>query len=216
GVVSGLGVVHVAAGGRDFRLIGLEIQVEMRERVVLDVARRVAQRIELGQPVRHLAPARDEVDLNEFERVLQLGVGERRPRIVLGGGGGRGGGQEGVGSWGWVGGPIAGSVIIPASTSATCRTSTVLPSRWSLPAMFMRQPRSPAIRRSAPVAATLAAFLPTMALEMLGYLTQKVPPKPQHTSASRMSLSTSPRTEPSRRRGCTRTPSSRRPEQASS
>ena len=37
----------------------------MRERVVLDVARGVAQRLELGQAARHLAPARDEVDLDE-------------------------------------------------------------------------------------------------------------------------------------------------------
>src|SRR6266481_4396473 len=79
--------------------------------------------------------------------------------------------------------------------------------------MFMRQPRSPAISMPAPLAATLAAFLATIAFEMSGYLTQKVPPKPQHTSGSRISVSVSPRTVPSSRRGWTRTPSSRNPEQ---
>ena len=69
--------------------------------------------------------------------------------------------------------------------------------------------------RADAVAAAFAAFFSTMALEMSGYLTQKVPPKPQHTSASRISLRVSPRTVPSSRRGCTRTPSSRRPEHES-
>ena len=55
----------------------------------------------------------------------------------------------------------------------------------------------------------------TMRVEMPGYFTQKVPPKPQHTSGSRISFSVSPRTLASRRRGCGFTPSSRRPEQES-
>ena len=50
--------------------------------------------------------------------------------------------------------------------------------------MFMRQPRSPASSRSASVAAIFFVFLATMTLEMSGYLTQNVPPKPQQTSAS--------------------------------
>ena len=36
----GLGVVHLAAGGAHLLLVGLEVEVEMGERVVLDVARR--------------------------------------------------------------------------------------------------------------------------------------------------------------------------------
>ena len=47
--------VHVAAGRRHALLVVLEIEVEVRERVVLDVARGIAQRLELGQPFRHLA-----------------------------------------------------------------------------------------------------------------------------------------------------------------
>ena len=104
---------------------------------------------------------------------------------------------------------------MPASTSATWRTCTALPSRCSLPAMFIRQPRSPASSVSAPVAAMSADLSPTMAFEISGYFTQKVPPKPQQTSASGSSRSVRPCTEPSSRRGCCLTPSSRRPEQES-
>ena len=55
----------------------------MGQRVVLDVACGVAQRVEFGQLVRHLAPPRDEIHLDEFERVLQLGIGERRLGVLL-------------------------------------------------------------------------------------------------------------------------------------
>jgi hypothetical protein len=42
--------------------------------------------------------------------------------------------------------------------------------------MFIRQPRSPASTVSAPVAAISAVFFSTIAFEMSGYFTQKVPP----------------------------------------
>ena len=42
-------VMHVAAGFRHLLLVGFEIEVEMRERVVLDVARGIAQRLEFRQ-----------------------------------------------------------------------------------------------------------------------------------------------------------------------
>src|SRR5712672_415051 len=215
GIMCRDGVMHVPAGRRDLFFVGFEIEVEMGQRMVLDVARRVAQRVELGQLVRHLAPAGDEVHLDEFERVLQIAIGERRLGVLLEAWRGRdvGHGRGPVARRG--GAPIAGSAVMPASTSATWRTSIALPSRCSLPAMFIRQPRSPAISMPAPLAATLAAFLATIAFEMSGYLTQKVPPKPQHTSGSRISVSVSPRTVPSSRRGWTRTPSSRNPEQES-
>ena len=54
-------VVHVAALRRHPRLVGLEIEVEMRQRVVLDVAGGVAQRLELGQLVDHVAAPRREI-----------------------------------------------------------------------------------------------------------------------------------------------------------
>ena len=81
--------------------------------------------------------------------------------------------------------------------------------------MFIRQPRSPASTRSAPVASISAVLSLTILVEISGYLTQNVPPKPQQTSASGSSTSSSPRTVRNRSRGCCLMPSSRRPEQES-
>src|SRR5262249_34908623 len=111
--------------------------------------------------------------------------------------------------------PIAGRSAMPASTSATWRAFTALPSRLSLPAMLSRQPRSPASSVPAPVAAMSAVLSETILLEISGYLTQKVPPKPQQSSAPGSSTSFSPSTAASNRRGCALTPSSRKPEQES-
>ena len=112
--------------------------------------------------------------------------------------------------------PIGGSVsVMPASTSATCRTRTECPSRDSRPAMFSKQPRSPANSVSAPVATISAALSETIRVEMSGYLTQNVPPKPQHTSGSAISRSSSPGMLASSARGCALIPNSRRPEQLS-
>ena len=49
--------------------------------------------------------------------------------------------------------------------------------------MFKRQPRSPARTNSAPVATMSVALSLTILSEMSGYLTQNMPPKPQHVSA---------------------------------
>ena len=49
----------------------------MRERMVLDGAGAVAQRLEFGQLVGHLAPPGDEIHLDEFQRLLQVRIGER-------------------------------------------------------------------------------------------------------------------------------------------
>ena len=59
--------MHMAALLDEALLIGFEVEIEMRERVVLDVARAVAQRVEFGQPVGDLAPPRDEIDLDETQ-----------------------------------------------------------------------------------------------------------------------------------------------------
>ncbi len=61
----------------------------------------------------------------------------------------------------------------------------------------------------------IGRFVAHHAFDISGYLTQNVPPKPQQTSGVAISLSRSPSTDPSRRRGCSLTPSSRRPEQES-
>ena len=58
----------------------------MGERVVLDVARRLAQRVELGQLVDRLRPLVDETGADVAERLLQVLVGERPARVLLEGG----------------------------------------------------------------------------------------------------------------------------------
>ena len=149
------GIVHMAALGEQALLIGFEIEIEVGKRVVLDVARGVAQRLEFGQAVRHLAPPRDEVHFDEAQRVLQVGVGQRRPGIVLEARRGRDVGSQGhrcapvlapagllpvgllpigvfrsgpaiglapaalASAASIAGRPIAGSWVMPASTSAT-------------------------------------------------------------------------------------------------
>ena len=61
----GLGVVHLAAGLDHLLLIGLEVEVEMGQRVVLDVARLVAQRLEFRQRVDRVLALVDEVAAHE-------------------------------------------------------------------------------------------------------------------------------------------------------
>ena len=82
--------------------------------------------------------------------------------------------------------PIAGSSVMPASTSATWRTSTVLPSRESLPAMVSsgnpdrhEQDRSAGIRDNSSSSPRRWRWKSRL------YLTAKVPPKPQQTSGFR-------------------------------
>ena len=81
--------------------------------------------------------------------------------------------------------------------------------------MFSKQPRSPASSVSAPDATMSAVLSDTIRVEISGYLTQNVPPKPQHTSGSAISTSSSPATLRSKSRGCGLMPSSRSPEQLS-
>ena len=88
----------------------LEVEVEVGQRVVLDVARAIAQRLELGQALGRLAPALGEADLQLGQRILQVGIGERLADIVLEVVGGRL--HQPVS-------PIGGRSPMPASTSAT-------------------------------------------------------------------------------------------------
>ena len=76
-------VMHMRAARGRPRLEGFEIKIEEAQRVVLDVARGVAQRIELRQHVGDIAPALGEVRLDEVERVLQLGIDERRLGVLF-------------------------------------------------------------------------------------------------------------------------------------
>ena len=97
----------------------------MRERVVLDRARAVAQRLELGQPVRRFGAPDREV-ARKGERALEPRVGQGLVSVLLEPRGGGDGGHR-AGSF-WLS-PIAGPSAIPARTSATWRALTGDPSR---------------------------------------------------------------------------------------
>ena len=71
--------MHVAAGRRRPSLERLEVKVEMRQRVVLDVAAEVAQRLELRQAGRAAPRRAAKPGLHLGERPLQLLVA-RAPR----------------------------------------------------------------------------------------------------------------------------------------
>ena len=87
-VLRRFGPVHMAAGGDDLLFIGLQIEVEMFERMVLDVPRPVAQGVELGQGVNRFLALVDEANPHIAEGLLQLSIGKRAASIFLEGGGG--------------------------------------------------------------------------------------------------------------------------------
>jgi hypothetical protein len=126
GVLRRLGEVDMAAGGADLLLVGLDVEVEVLERVVLDVPRGVPDRVELRQQPRGGGALGDEADPDMAQRLLEVGVVERVLRVVL----------ERLGMDFHalrpqpVVSPIGGaSSVRPASTSATWRTCTGRPSR---------------------------------------------------------------------------------------
>ena len=97
----------------------------MGERVVLDRARAVAQRLELRQPLGGRGAPGDEI-ARMAEGALQSRVGQRLVHVVLEFRRGRD-----VGHWRgsfWLS-PIAGPSAMPARTSATWRALTAEPSR---------------------------------------------------------------------------------------
>jgi hypothetical protein len=64
-------------------LIHLQIDVEMGEHMVAQVARLIAQRLELRQAGCGCGATGDEIGAHVAERLLQLRVVERATRIVL-------------------------------------------------------------------------------------------------------------------------------------
>ena len=192
-LLGGLGPVHLAAGCDDLRLVGLEVEVEIVERVVLDVARAVAQ------------PRRIPAAPSTAFRRLSM----KPPRTL----------PSAFCSWGSA--SAAAGVLLEggrgdfhalslARRSAACRSCRPAPRRHagprpSIPAASACRPCSSGSRDRRPAAcwrrrrSMLSVFFSTMALEMSGYLTQNVPPKPQQTSASCISTSLSPSTEASSR-----------------
>ena len=75
--------------------------------------------------------------------------------------------------------------------------------------MCMRQELSAATHTSARVSSTRRSLSLSIAAEVSAFFTAKVPPKPQHSSASGSSTRSSPRTAASSRSGRSPTRSSR-------
>ena len=68
--------VHLPARGGDLRLEALEVEVEVREGVLLDASGRLAEGLELGQGVDRLSPVADEALAGAVEGEAQPLVGE--------------------------------------------------------------------------------------------------------------------------------------------
>ena len=69
--------MHRTARRDDLLLVSFEVKVEMGERMLLDRAADIAQRVEFGQPRHDLAAARRKAPLrHDFERLLQVLVGK--------------------------------------------------------------------------------------------------------------------------------------------
>ena len=83
------------------------------------------------------------------------------------------------------------------------------PRRRSPPPMCIRHELSQAQTPSAPEATIAASFSSSIALETSAFLTANVPPKPQHSSASGRSTSSTPARRASSRNGASPTRSSR-------
>ena len=83
GVVRRLGEVDFAALLRHALLVGFEIEVEMIERVVLERARLLAQRLEFGKRLGRLRALVDEVVTDVVQRPLKLRIGERVAGVFL-------------------------------------------------------------------------------------------------------------------------------------
>ncbi len=75
-------VVHRAAALGHLALIGLEVEVEMPERMVLDGARLGAKRLELRQSFHRRLPLEDEAALDVEQRALEFGIGEGPARVA--------------------------------------------------------------------------------------------------------------------------------------
>ena len=81
--------------------------------------------------------------------------------------------------------------------------------------MFSMQPRSPSTTASAPFVTMCWHLLSAIRAEISPSLIANVPPKPQHTSQSAISLTRTPSIFASSARGCDLTPISRKPAHAS-
>ena len=146
----------------------------------------VAQRLEFRQALaRAGARVADEAGAGICQRPLQLGVGERRVRVLLERrGDGRVPALHRAASASAPRRSARRPSVMPASTSATWRTSIGAPSALQLAGHVHQAAEIAGEQRVGAGRARCPVFSSTMALEMSGYFTQNVPPKPQQTSAS--------------------------------
>ena len=150
---------------------GLEVDeqpVERAERVVLDRGAGVAELLPVGHLGDRLRPLRADRRRRVQHVGANLPVRERLARAA----------RERLG------GRPRGRLAHDARTSARCTARTGEPRRRRPPPMCSRQEASHAHTASAPLARTLSSFASSIAAETSAFLTAKVPPKPQHSSAS--------------------------------
>ena len=78
--------MHLPTGRQHVRLERLQIEIEVRQRMILDVPPDVAQPLELRQPRHGGTTARHELRLTELQRLLQRRIGQRLMGVLLEGG----------------------------------------------------------------------------------------------------------------------------------
>src|SRR5215203_3302892 len=109
-----------------------------------------------------------------------------------------------------IGRPHYPSSALLASIWARCAVSTPVRRRPRPPPMCIRHELSPAVQISASVSRTCRILSESIAAEVSAFLTAKVPPNPQHSSAAASSTRSIPRTFRKSSRGASPTLSIRR------
>src|SRR5690606_26641834 len=193
---------------------GFEIEIEVGERLVLDVARKGPQRFPVvDRADRHLPPLTEKA-CRVPQGAAELGILQRLASVAIERAGG-------LGVRAHVGAVIGRSDVVvgrflcisahevDASTSARCIARTLEPRRLSRPLICIRQLASADTTAPTPASSMASTLSSTIATEISGYLTVEKPPKPPQASAFDSSTSSAPRTRESRRRGSLFTPSSR-------
>ena len=81
--------MHLAARFQHLCLVGFQVEIEVLQRMVLDIARGVPQLLELRQCGHRRGPPGDEAGTAARQGLLQAGVAQRRMGVLLESGGGR-------------------------------------------------------------------------------------------------------------------------------
>ena len=122
-LLGGARPMHLAAGSLDLAFVQLKVEVEVLESVILDRAAGFAQRLELRQPLDSQTTPQWKPGSRQTQRALQILVSQ----TSLGCGLKIAAGREHPR---YRGAPMGGTrSVMPASTSATWRTSTCRPCR---------------------------------------------------------------------------------------